>query len=136
MNSSTFDDPFTVLGVSRDAGEAEVRARYLELVKRFPPERDPDKFREVRAAFEAAKDPLSIARRLIEPPGDEVPQWSDAIESQKRNPPRLKPEFILSLGNRNPEDALPSAGATPNGITRDSKSDGDRIPSHCITDAP
>ena len=100
MNSSSSADPFTTLGVPREAGEAEIRARYLELVKQFPPERYPDKFREVRAAFEAAKDPLLIVRRLIEPPGDEAPEWLAAIEEQKQIPPALTPSFLLSLGNR------------------------------------
>jgi hypothetical protein len=93
-------DPFEILGLSRDAGEAEVRTRYLELVKQFPPEREPEKFREIRAAYEAAKDPLSIAERLVMPPGEDVPQWSAALEAQKRNPPRMSPAFLLSLGNR------------------------------------
>ena len=100
MDSATSADPFTILGVSRDAGEAEVRARYLELVKQYPPDREPEKFREIRAAFEAAKDPSSIAKRLIAPPDVVVPQWSDVLEAQKRNPPRLSPAFVLSLGNR------------------------------------
>jgi curved DNA-binding protein CbpA len=105
MKSPATADPFLVLGLPRDAGEAEVRARYLELVKQFPPDREPEKFREIRSAFEACKDPLSIARRLIRPPDDdEVPEWSDAIEAQKRNPPRLSPAFLLSLGNRSPDD--------------------------------
>lgn len=111
MNSSTSADPFTILGVSNDAGEAEVRARYLELVRQFPPEREPEKFREIRAAFEAAKDPLSIARRLIAPPSDEVPQWSDVLEAQKRSPPRLSPAFLLSLGNRAPGSSASAADA-------------------------
>ena len=100
MDSATSADPFKILGVSRDAGDAEVRARYLELVKQYPPEREPEKFREVRAAFEAAKDPLSIAKRLIAQPDDAVPQWSDVLEAQRRNPPRLSVAFLLSLGNR------------------------------------
>src|SRR5690349_12345721 len=100
MDHSAPADPFQVLGVSRDAGEAEVRARYLELVKQYPPEREPEKFREVRAAYDAAKDPLSIARRLVAPPGDDIPQWSAVLEAQKRNPPRMSPAFVLSLGNR------------------------------------
>jgi len=100
MNSPTSGDPFQVLGLSRDAGEAEVRARYLELVKQFPPEREPEKFREIRSAYDAANDPLSIARRLIKPPGDDVPAWSAVIQAQQRNPPRLSPAFVLSLGNR------------------------------------
>ena len=113
LDSSSAADPFAVLGVPRDAGEAEVRTRYLELVKQFPPERDPDKFREVRAAFEAVRDPLVIARRLIEPPGEEVPQWSEAIEAQKRNPPRKPPALLMSLGNRAPDDNDPTRLRAP-----------------------
>src|SRR4051794_18957685 len=105
MPDPTSADPFAILGVPPDAGEAEVRARYLELVKQFPPEREPEKFREVRAAYEAAKDPLSIARRLTEPPGDEAPEWSGVLEAQKRNPPRLSLAFLLSLGNRAADDS-------------------------------
>ena len=105
MKSSSTADPFHVLGLPKDAGEAEVRARYLELVKQFPPDREPEKFREIRSAFEACKDPLSIARRLVLPPDDdEVPEWAEAIEAQKRNPPQLSASFLLSLGNRSPDD--------------------------------
>ncbi len=108
MNSPTTTDPFIILGVSPNAGEAEVRARYLELVKKYPPEHEPDKFREIRAAFEAAKDPLLIAKRLVAPPpGDTAPEWSTVLDVQKRNPPRLTPAFILSLGNRASTDAVP-----------------------------
>jgi len=49
-------DPFTVLGVAEDAGDAEVRRRYLTLVRDFPPDRAPDRFREYRAAYEALSD--------------------------------------------------------------------------------
>ena len=38
-------DPFTVLGVAEDADDAEIRRRYLALVRDFPPDRDPDRFR-------------------------------------------------------------------------------------------
>ncbi len=111
MNASNMADPFAVLGVPQGAGEAEIRARYLELVKEFPPERNPEKFREIRAAFEAAKDPLLIARRLIEPPGEDVPPWSEVIEAQKKAPPKLTPAFLLSLGNRNPNAPAPAQQA-------------------------
>jgi hypothetical protein len=113
MSTSIPSDPFAVLGLPRDAGETEVRARYLELVKQFPPDRDPDKFREIRTAYEAAKDPLVIAQRLIEPPNDEVPPWADVIEAQKSIPPKLTPAFLLSLGNRDANAAPPSGLAEP-----------------------
>jgi hypothetical protein len=101
--SSTSSDPFLILGLSREATEAAIRARYLELVKQFPPDRAPDKFREIRAAFEAAKDPLVIARWLVQPPdpNEEPPSWQAAIEAQEKIRPKLCVGFLLSLGNRN-----------------------------------
>jgi curved DNA-binding protein CbpA len=100
MNPATAADPFTVLGLSRDANEAEIRARYLALIKQFTPEREPDKFREIRMAFEAAKDPLSLARRLVEPPDPKALEWSAVLAAEAQNPPRLSVNFLLSLGNR------------------------------------
>lgn len=49
-------DPFTVLGVADDAGDAEIRRRYLALVREFPPDRAPERFQELRAAYEALSD--------------------------------------------------------------------------------
>lgn len=133
MNSSTSDDPFQLLGVSRDAGEAEVRARYLELVKQYTPEREPEKFREIRAAYEAAKDPLSIAHRLAAPPGDDVPPWSTVLEAQRRNPPRLSPAFLLSLGNRAGDDPGISPRPPLSSMVQESSGEPNRMaPDHEI----
>jgi curved DNA-binding protein CbpA len=49
-------DPFTVLGVADDAGDAEIRRRYLMLLREFPPDREPERFQEFRAAYEALSD--------------------------------------------------------------------------------
>ena len=48
-------DPFAVLGVDDDAGDETIRQRYLALVRRFPPDREPDRFQEVRQAYEAIR---------------------------------------------------------------------------------
>ena len=109
--ASSTSDPFQTLGVPHDASEAEIRARYLDLVKQHPPERDPDRFREIRAAFDAAKDPLVIARRLLEPPSDKPPSWSDAIAAEKQSPPPLQRAFLISLGNRGDADNKPGGSA-------------------------
>jgi DnaJ-class molecular chaperone len=59
-------DPFTVLGVAEDAGDAEIRQRYLALVRAFPPERAPDRFREYRAAYDALIDERKrLATKLL-----------------------------------------------------------------------
>jgi curved DNA-binding protein CbpA len=49
-------DPFTILGVGVDATDAEIRSRYLTLVREFPPDLEPDRFQAYRAAYEALAD--------------------------------------------------------------------------------
>ncbi len=49
-------DPFTVLGVDETADDAEIRRRYLALVRDFPPDREPERFQEYRAAYDALSD--------------------------------------------------------------------------------
>lgn len=54
-------DPYEVLGLAHDADEAVIRRRYLELVRQFPPDRAPERFAAIRAAYDEVRDP---ARRL------------------------------------------------------------------------
>jgi DnaJ-class molecular chaperone len=62
-------DPYEVLGLPADSDEDAVRARYLELVRQFPPEQAPQRFAEVRAAYEALKDRDARLRRRLFTPG-------------------------------------------------------------------
>ncbi len=50
-------DPFTVLGVGEDAGDDQIKQRYLALVRAFPPDREPERFQAYRAAYDAVRDP-------------------------------------------------------------------------------
>lgn len=92
--------PFEVLGLSMDADEATVRARYLELVREYPPDRDPDMFTKVRQAYEAASDPIVMARQLIDAAQADPKPWAELLDEQSQRPPRLPHELLLSLGNR------------------------------------
>lgn len=47
------NDPFAVLGVGETDDDATVKQRYLALVRAFPPDREPDRFQEIRQAYEA-----------------------------------------------------------------------------------
>jgi curved DNA-binding protein CbpA len=49
-------DPYQVLGVPPDCDDETIRRRYLELVRQFSPERCPEKFAAVRAAYERLRD--------------------------------------------------------------------------------
>jgi curved DNA-binding protein CbpA len=50
------NDPFTVLGVGEDAGDDQIKQRYLALVRAYPPDREPERFQAYRAAYEAVRD--------------------------------------------------------------------------------
>lgn len=46
-------DPYLLLGVPPDADDARIRAAYLAALRACPPERDPQRFEQIRAAYEA-----------------------------------------------------------------------------------
>jgi curved DNA-binding protein CbpA len=75
MNSNAFskpvDNPYDVLGLPRQASETDIKRAYFQLVRQFPPERQPEKFRVIRTAYEQLRDPEQRARMdlfLVQPP--------------------------------------------------------------------
>ena len=56
-------DPYSVLGVSQDASEEEIKAAYRRLAKKYHPDLNPDdaeaarKMNEINAAYEQIKNP-------------------------------------------------------------------------------
>jgi DnaJ domain len=75
MNSNAFskpvDNPYDVLGLPRQASETDIKRAYFQLVRQFPPERQPEKFRDIRTAYEQLRDPEHRARIdlfLVQPP--------------------------------------------------------------------
>ncbi|MEZ4727116.1 MAG: J domain-containing protein [Caldilineaceae bacterium] len=66
-------DPYLVLGIGRRATDAEIKRAYFQLVRQFPPEREPEKFQQIRAAYERLRTPESralIDLFLLQPPPD------------------------------------------------------------------
>ena len=64
-------DPYRVLGVERQAAETEIKRAYFQLVRQFPPEREPEKFQEIRAAYESlrnAEQRAEVDLFLLQPP--------------------------------------------------------------------
>lgn len=60
-------EPYAVLGLQPDADDEAIRRRYLELVRDHSPDRDPDGFTRIRAAYESLKDlNTRIRKRLFE----------------------------------------------------------------------
>ena len=65
-----YANPYDVLGVARTASEAELKRAYFALVRAHPPERDPETFKRIRAAYERLRDPagrLEVDMLLLRP---------------------------------------------------------------------
>ena len=56
---------YLTLGLAANASQAEIRRRYLDLVRRHPPSRDPARFGRIAAAYEALQDDRSRVRTAI-----------------------------------------------------------------------
>jgi curved DNA-binding protein CbpA len=95
------NDPHDVLGLTADAGEIEIRQRYLELVRAFPPERAPERFAAIHEAYAALRDPAErLHKRLfvVETKSDSF----EAIASDLRRrlgDARLPVNALLSLAD-------------------------------------
>ena len=64
--------PFDILDVSEDATDEVIKKAYLQKVRQYPPERAPEQFQNIRAAFEAIKTRHQRLKYQLfhsEPPG-------------------------------------------------------------------
>ncbi len=64
-------DPYVVLGVERTSDEAAIKRAYFRLVREYPPEREPEKFQELRAAYDQVKTAEARSQTdlfLLQPP--------------------------------------------------------------------
>ncbi|MBY0457986.1 MAG: DnaJ domain-containing protein [Gemmataceae bacterium] len=88
------------LGVSSTATAAEIRTRYLQLVREFPPDRAPERFAEIRAAFDELRDPgPQLERRLFSLSTNDS---LDALQNELRarlNLAKLPSAVLLSLAD-------------------------------------
>jgi hypothetical protein len=97
--------PHLVLGVAATATAEEARAAYLDAVRRHPPDREPERFRQLHAAMQAFCDPLELAAAAFEPPRH-PPDLEAIIAAAADRPPRLPVRLLLALGNlTSPGDA-------------------------------
>jgi curved DNA-binding protein CbpA len=64
-------DPYATLELGRDADDAAVKRAYFLLVRRHPPETDPERFQVIRAAYDKLRTAEGRARAslfLLQPP--------------------------------------------------------------------
>ena len=94
-------DPYVTMGLPQDANDDAIRRRYLELVRAHPPERAPQRFAEIRAAYDALRDPVERLRAQLfdlsfEYGIDEVLQMVQSPGRRKR----FSTDLLLSLGRK------------------------------------
>jgi curved DNA-binding protein CbpA len=94
----TVTNPYETLGVSPQAGDAEIRNRYLQLVREFPPDRAPERFAQIRAAFDELRDPLvRLEKQVFETfTQDSIEAIADDVRARLRTI-RLPVDALLAL---------------------------------------
>ena len=93
-------DPYEILDLSPLADEDEVRRRYLELVRQYPPDRDPERFAAIRAAYDELRDPATRLEAQLFQIGDGEPVEAIAADLRNRLRDRLDQipvDLLLSL---------------------------------------
>lgn len=85
-------DAYAVLGLPRTATAEEIKRAYFQHVRQFPPEKEPERFQEIRRAYELLRDPerRSLTDLFLLQPPPELPN-------------RRRPSYDLSL---HPEDIV------------------------------
>lgn len=88
----TMDDPFATLGIPPDSSDDAIRRQYLQLVRTYTPDRAPERFAQIRAAYEKVRDPVQRVRYLLFEAGrdDSIEAiYRDAANRSARRRPTL-----------------------------------------------
>jgi curved DNA-binding protein CbpA len=94
-------DPYTILGVGHTASLEEIKKAYFTLVRQHPPEKDPDAFKQIRAAYEQLRDPRQRQET-------DLLSWQTWIEPLLGDVPALESVLELTL---DPADVIRAARA-------------------------
>ncbi len=91
-------NPYTVLDTKPQDSDEVIRQRYLEAVRRCPPEQRPDEFRRINEAYDRIKGEESRLRFLLfEPSQGETLDDLIAEEKCKTRTKRMRLTTLLKL---------------------------------------
>ena len=107
-NLPVTENPYETLGLASTATEAEIKQTYFKLVREHPPERDPEGFKRIRAAYEklrATGDRVVTDLFMIDESLPAVPPAS-TVTTTPLTPESLKADLLELEALRLLEDAL------------------------------
>ena len=87
-------NPYQILGIDRTASLADIKRAYFKCVREYPPEEQPEKFKEIRKAYDQLKSPEEKAlvdMFLLQP----APDISDLAKG--RYDVTVHPEDMIQL---------------------------------------
>jgi curved DNA-binding protein CbpA len=70
-------NPYLILRSSPRASDAEIRRAYLDAIRKFPPERQPERFQTISRAYEQIRDEKSRLKYFL---GDRTPPGATPSE--------------------------------------------------------
>ncbi len=91
-------DPYEILSVGPETSDEQIRQRYLELVRQNPPDRSPQRFAEVRRAYEQLRDPVArLEKKLFSTTTSDTMAAIMADVKQRLRRTRIPTQELLSL---------------------------------------
>ena len=94
-------DPYRLLGVAETADDSSIRAAYLAAVRACPPERDRQRFEQVRAAFEAiSTQPRRLAHALFDTTAPTLQELAEAVTSEWQAAAPAEAALYRALGRQ------------------------------------
>ena len=100
---------YRALELQEGAAPEEIKRAYFRLVRRYTPEKDPERFRQIREAYEALKDgPQEEQEEDFEPPEDAIARMflQFAMDSLKNRNARGAIRNLESAAEVEPENPL------------------------------
>jgi curved DNA-binding protein CbpA len=95
-------NPYEALELPTTASDEEIRRRYLELVRQFPPDRAPERFAAIREAYEELRDPIKRLEKQLFVLDVSEPIADIVADFQRRSlqRARIPVDILLSLAQR------------------------------------